>query len=330
MRELKVMLVLAALVSVASGQMIGTGPIQPQEGKAAPVIEFLGDSDQNPAGAAVLVWSTGNPNNQTQAIAAWIQASGRFGSVVGENDDDGKSLAELQAYDAVLYFTNGCGGDMNANGDVLADYADTGARLVVAVFAWANQGCNTLGGRFINDEISPYVFEGGSLYTNANLDANDGSCYFDDVNSLTGLFRDNVRLTSGAVERGRWSDGEPLVAVKGNVVGVNLFPDDAYGNVSGDIRPLFINALSCETGPPTPRCIYQVSKVKNKANACGQVCDTCPYVRGDLVCTIECGSANDCPGRLKGFNACANGAACKVSADLIGCDFPPRNCRQCR
>lgn len=85
-----------------------------------------------------------------------------------------------------------------------------------------------------------------------------------------------------------------------------------------------------DSGPPTPRCIYQVSKVKNKADACGRVCDVCPYVRGDLVCTTECGSANDCASRLRGFNACANGGACKVSADLVGCDAPPQNCKRCR
>ncbi len=91
-----------------------------------------------------------------------------------------------------------------------------------------------------------------------------------------------------------------------------------------------IEVLGKPAGPPTPRCIYQVSKVKNKANLCGTVCDTCPYVRGDLICTNECRDSNDCASRLRGFNACPNGAACKVSADLVGCDIPPRDCKRCR
>ncbi|MCC7290483.1 MAG: hypothetical protein IT449_00315 [Phycisphaerales bacterium] len=90
-------------------------------------------------------------------------------------------------------------------------------------------------------------------------------------------------------------------------------------------------ALSVKCGPPKPRCIYQVNKVKNMATLCGAVCDSCPYVRGDLVCTNECPNGGaDCRTRLKGFNACGNGAACKVIADLVGCDIPPRNCKRCR
>lgn len=84
-------------------------------------------------------------------------------------------------------------------------------------------------------------------------------------------------------------------------------------------------------GPPVARCIYEVHKVKMMANACGHVCDECPYTVGDLVCTNECPNGGaDCRTRLKGFNACGNGAACKVIADLVGCDFPPQNCKRCR
>lgn len=88
--------------------------------------------------------------------------------------------------------------------------------------------------------------------------------------------------------------------------------------------------FSANSGPPTPRCIYQVTKTKLLANACGVVCDACPYVRGDLVCTVECQSPGECRTRLKGFNSCPNGSGCKVIADLVGCDVPPQNCKRCR
>lgn len=89
--------------------------------------------------------------------------------------------------------------------------------------------------------------------------------------------------------------------------------------------------ITAKCGPPKPRCIYQVNKVKNLATLCGVVCDSCPYVRGDLVCTNECPNGGaDCRTRLKGFNACGNGGVCKVIADLVGCDLPPRNCKRCR
>lgn len=192
----------------------------------------------------VLVWSTGNAGGSTPGVAAYLQSTGYFDSVVGI-DQSLFTLEELLAYDRLLYFSNSSGGgqDPVAIGDVLADYADTGRQLVIATFAWANQGNNTLGGRIIDEEISPFVLEGTSLYTNVTMTWNDGSIYFENVNAVSGYFHDNVRLTTDAVERGTWSDGEPLVANKANVVGVNLFPDDSYGRIGGDYVDMFANAL---------------------------------------------------------------------------------------
>jgi cysteine-rich repeat protein len=191
-----------------------------------------------------LVWSTGNTSG-TPDIAAWLMASGRFDSVVGINQTN-FTLVELLAYDGILFFTNSSSGSDPSNGDVLADYADTGRGLVIATFSWANQGGNTLGGRIITDEISPFVVGGGSLYANVTIDSHDGSIFFSGVTAITGYFHDDVTLTTDAVLRGTWSDGEPLLAQKSNVIGVNLFP--VNNNVSGDYQQLFINALSAVTG----------------------------------------------------------------------------------
>jgi hypothetical protein len=191
----------------------------------------------------VLVWSTGNSGGDTAGVASWLQASGEFDSVTGI-DQTNMSLADLLDYERVLFFTNSSGGSDPANGDVLADYADTGRRLVIAGFSWADQGGNTLGGRLIDDGLSPFESVGGSLYSNATLDTMDESFFFTGVDSVTGYFRDNVALTSHATLHGTWSDGVPAVAEKGNVAGINLFPDDSYGSVSGDHRQLFTNALA--------------------------------------------------------------------------------------
>lgn len=86
-----------------------------------------------------------------------------------------------------------------------------------------------------------------------------------------------------------------------------------------------------KTGPPTPRCIYQANKVKNLTNVCGGLtCNDCPYTRGDLICTTECRSTDDCRPTLKGTNACSQGTACKIKANLVGCNIPPTNCKRCR
>lgn len=194
-----------------------------------------------PLRGQVLVWSMGNSLTNTQTVANWIGASGLFGTVTAY-DGTGLTLNDLLSYKEVLFFSNG-GGDPLV-GNVLADYADTGRRLVLATFSWANQSGNTLGGRIITDSISPVVLAGSSLYTNATLGTTDGSAFFTGVTTLGGYYRDDVTAVAGATIRATWSDGRPLLVTKGNVVAISLFPDDNYTNLTGDYRQLFINALA--------------------------------------------------------------------------------------
>lgn len=201
--------------------------------------------------ATALVWATGNQGGGTAQVAAFIQQLGCFTSV-SSTDADFVPLSDLMNYDAVMYFSNSSGSqDPIAIGNVLADYADTGRRLVLCTFSWAEQGSNTLGGRLITDGISPFVAQGGSLYSQVSMREHDDTCYFDGVTTITGYFHDNVGLTSGAVQHATWSDNEPLLADKGNVVAVDLFPDYTWGNIGGDFMQLFTNTMCCNA-QPTP------------------------------------------------------------------------------
>ncbi|MCG3130741.1 MAG: hypothetical protein FLDDKLPJ_01513 [Phycisphaerae bacterium] len=165
---------------------------------------------------------------------------------------------------------------------------------------------------------------GNMLATGTDPDVNPGEW-------ATCEFGECVSVTPGRTYFLRFLNSNNDMGITGCVTDCYPF-GDVYANPGYNRFPGFDYTFEtfCCQGPPTPRCIYQVSKVKNKANACGQVCDACPYVRGDLVCTIECRDGSDCPTRLRGFNACPNGGACKVSADLVGCDIPPQNCKRCR
>lgn len=192
----------------------------------------------------VLVWSEGNSNGNTAGVAAWLQASGAFTSVTAIQSDSALSLATLENYNEVLFFTN-AGGDPAATGNVLDSYAATGNRLVLATFSWAEQGGNTLAGAIITNGDSPFTAAGGSLYSSASMASNNGSSFFAGVNSVTGYFRDDVTLTSGATLLASWSDGTPMEAIKGNVVAVDLFPDDSASTVpSGDYQRLFVDSLT--------------------------------------------------------------------------------------
>jgi len=229
-----------------------------------PILFFLGLTlVAAPAFAATaLVWATGNGGAGTAGVAAYIQRLGCF-TQVDASDADFVPLTTLQNYDAVLYFSNSSGSqDPTAIGNVLADYADMGKRLVLATFSWAEQGSNTLGGRLITDQISPFLAEGGSLYTNVNMRDHDDTCYFTGVNAVSGFYHDNVRLSTGAVQHATWSDNEPLLADKNNVVAIDLFPDDYWGNIGGDYQQLFTNAMCCNLGP-TPVKVTTWGQVKS-------------------------------------------------------------------
>lgn len=209
----------------------------------------------------VLVWSTGNESGSTQGVADYLVATGLIDSAVASQNVN-LTLADLLNYDAVFFFTNGCAGDMVAIGNVLADYADTGRRLVLATFSWADQGCNTLAGRIVTDGISPFAFQGPSLYTSVVMDWNDGHPYFDGVATLSGYYHDDVTTVAGATLHGTWNDGEPLLAERMNVVAVNLFPDAVFGNIGGEYDTLFANTLAWlvtgaeETSLSTIKALY--------------------------------------------------------------------------
>jgi hypothetical protein len=199
--------------------------------------------DSSSCKISALLWGTGGASGIT-SIASYLMATGKF-TKVDTSTATTNNLSTLINYDAVLFYTNSSSGSDSNNGNVLADYADTGRRLVVCTFAWANQGGNTLSGRLITGQLSPFVLTGTSLYKDATIGNKDSaSAFVSGVNAITGRYRDAVTLVSGATSYATWSDGYPLIARKGNVVGVNLFPDDSYGAVSGDFKQLFINALT--------------------------------------------------------------------------------------
>lgn len=205
------------------------------------------------AASTVLVWATGNSEADTPGVAAYLMILGGFDAVDVIDQEATVPLSTLTQYDAVVYFSNQMETqDPVAIGNVLADYADTGACLVIASFAWADQGTNTLAGRIITDGISPFVATGEPAYEYASMNWNDGSTIFDGVSSLTTYFQNTVSTTFATVVNATLDDGLPLVATRGNVVAVNFYPDNFYQDPTGDFDMLFTNAvLSCL--PPQPR-----------------------------------------------------------------------------
>jgi hypothetical protein len=99
--------------------------------------------------------------NNVFDVVGQIQNTNRVQNI--GNIDVGAStptLAQLQAYQAVLVFSDGAPfADKDALGDVLADYVDSGRGLVLAGDVFVPGG-NELGGRVASGNYSPLTFDG--------------------------------------------------------------------------------------------------------------------------------------------------------------------------
>ncbi len=150
-------------------------------------------------------------------------ASGYFGAVdIINASTTTPTLAELQAYDAVITWSNVNYQNATALGDVLADYVDAGGGVVVAVFA--NTSTSTarfLQGRWLSGGYEIVVSQGGSQTGSATLGTVHvpGHPLMTNVNTFDGgtsSFRPvTTARTPGSVLIASWSDGKPLVATHG-------------------------------------------------------------------------------------------------------------------
>jgi len=177
----------------------------------------------------------------TAHIANELKATNAFTSVTILTGAE--SMATLQSYNAILYYTN-VGGDL-AFSNEMAQYAEDGGHLVAATFLMK---ANSLGGNNVLGNLAglmPFVGYGGNYIKQVSLAAyDDTSPIMDEVSTISAFYHDNTSLAPNAQLVASWSDGNPLVAISSSgVIGVNLFPNDAYGYVSGNYVQLFENSL---------------------------------------------------------------------------------------
>ncbi|MEQ8845171.1 MAG: GC-type dockerin domain-anchored protein [Phycisphaerales bacterium] len=160
-----------------------------------------------------------------------LVASGAFDSVTNIDLAAGTpTLAELQAFDSIIVWTNTTPQDTDAFGDVLADYVDAGGGVVVAVFANSSTTTNRdIGGRWRgNPDYEVIVPRSGNQSGAASL----GTILEPDHPIMDGVvtffggtsgFRPRVtNLNPGARAIAEWDDGRVLVAVGANEQRVDL------------------------------------------------------------------------------------------------------------
>ena len=187
--------------------------------------------------ASVLIAGAPNSASWLNDVQAKIAGTGLIsGSVDILNvSSSTPTLAQLQAYDAVLFFSDGVDfADSTTFGNVLADYVDAGGGVVQATFSFWSTSID-IGGRWRaqnydvwqpGGQSSPGNLTLGTIYDPSNpilagvTSFNGGSLsYYNTVGSLN----------PGAVAVADWSNGAPLIAVNtstfaGKIAGLNFYP----------------------------------------------------------------------------------------------------------
>jgi hypothetical protein len=200
----------------------------------------------------------------TKEVVSKLTATGLYSQVdnlspSGFGLDLTPTLATLQQYAAVMVYSNWNFNDPNALGNVLADYVDGGGHVVVSSFAFLSSGFffGHLAGRFVTEEYLPItqgtVKQATQMFLIADLPSDPLLAGISSFDGGTYSYHNNgLSLTNGATLVAHWTDGEPLVAFKGNVVALNFFPPSsdsfpAFWNAATDGVRLMTNALNTAT-----------------------------------------------------------------------------------
>lgn len=207
-------------------------------------------------------------------VQAKLMGTGRFSSVAIINaSTTTPSLAELQAYDAVITWSNVNYQNATALGDVLADYVDAGGGVVVAVYANSTMTTNRrLEGRWITGgyEVIPSASgnQTGRQFLGTILVP--GHPIMNGVNSFDGGTSSarpvTTSVATGSTRVAEWTDGKTLVAVGASPRRADLgfYPPSSdvsagFWNSSTDGAILMANALIYTIGSPSSTNIRPTS-----------------------------------------------------------------------
>ncbi len=177
-----------------------------------------------PINVAVLGASTAA---QVQDVVNTLSGDPRIASVTGiVTTTVTPTLAELQAFDSVLVYTNSTPQSSVALGDVLADYIDSGGGVVLTMFAVrASIATRTMEGRFLADNYYCIERSVGTSTTGRSFLGTihvPGSPLLVGVNSFDGgssSFRSPAPLNPNATRIADWSTGEILIAQRTDLAG---------------------------------------------------------------------------------------------------------------
>jgi len=168
-----------------------------------------------PAGPNVLLLEADDDISGSSPIQDYLLAYEDLGTVdLFDAQTSTPALSLLQAYDVVVTWSNYVYANPTAIGDVLADYIDSGGKVINTIASMGTHGWEMMG-RFMTQNYT--AMNGTSVtYSTSCLGSNDPSHpIMKGITDVCDYFRLNgTTLTPGSSEIARWADGQLFVAVK--------------------------------------------------------------------------------------------------------------------
>ncbi len=159
------------------------------------------------------------------------------------------TLDDLIPYQVVIiqndYKWSAAGADVNAVGDMIADYIDQGGKVVADMYIYSYDEWG-FGGRFITEGYGPFTGTSQDIWGEGTL----GTVYEPNHPVMAGVAAINDTwghqdpgLAADALLIADWNDGQPMIAVNDNVVGLNILPINENGIWASDIATLLHNSI---------------------------------------------------------------------------------------
>ena len=215
---------------------------------------------------------SGGDFDDTGAVAALLADTPGLNTSTFFYVNQSPGLAVLRRYDVVLLFVNGIFNETQALGNELAQYVEAGGNLVIGSFYWQARSDGGFGSPGWGDlegydpftaRVNPFTGKGGATYSadylnTQNIVAHPLTLGLNTLVSVAGYSAGVAAKTSATVVAS-WTSGDPLIGYRilgggQRIVAVSLFPAATANQVSGDVLPLWENAVTWAgiAGGPTP------------------------------------------------------------------------------
>jgi hypothetical protein len=239
--------ILPASVPPPEGTVTASGPYQARSEGSYSIIQTVNLAP----GPDVLLLEADDDTISASPILSLLQAYGDLGSVdMFDAHSATPTLGELLPYDIVVTWSNTAYADPIAIGNVLADYVDTGGKVINLNFSM-DLGFAGLQGRFMTGNYSAMKGTSLNFLTDCLGSYDPSHPIMSGITNVCDYYRiTGTTLTPGSSSIAQYSDGLLFVAAKNNrsVVSINGYVG-IYFQWTGQMPDLLHNAILWLTSP---------------------------------------------------------------------------------